>query len=119
VEQGGGGQGECVRWSRDDFRLARQAARQRWGVPDELRTEALIQAAKTLASPYSSVRERLAATKLLLDADRSDQREDKLELDKAKFEHATRPPEQPDDDYIIDLGTPPADPPHDADGASA
>jgi hypothetical protein len=74
-----GGQG---RWSRSDFALARRAAREKWGVPDPLKTEALYQAAKMLADPEASHRDRLAASKLLLEADRHDLSEDKLVLDR-------------------------------------
>lgn len=114
-----GGQGDCLRWSRSDFVLARRAARERWGVPDPLRTEALYQAAKALTDPEASHRDRLAAMKLLLEADRHDQADDRMVLDRAKFEHATRPPETPDDDFTVDLGRPPDDPAHDADRPTA
>lgn len=108
------GGGDCVRWSRADLALARRAARERWGVPDALRTEALYQAAKVLADVETSHRDKLAAMKLLLEADRQDLAED-------KFSHDTRPPEQPADDYIIDLSDDEAagDPPQPGDGAPA
>jgi hypothetical protein len=97
-------------WSRSDFALLRRAVRGRWGVPDPLRTEALYQAARTLADPGSSYRLRLAASKLLLDADKHDLSEDKLDLERAKFEHATRPPETSADDFSIDLSESDSDP---------
>jgi hypothetical protein len=62
----------------------RRAARERWGVPDELRTDALYQCAKILASPDADPRLKVAAARLLAAFDRSDQREDKLDLDKLK-----------------------------------
>ncbi len=42
-------------------------------------------------------REVISAIRALLQADR-------LNLEQAAFEHATRPAEQIDDDYVIDLG---------------
>ena len=66
------GQGNFVRISRDDLRLLRKAAREDWGVPGEVKNEAIYQALKILASPQSSHRDRLAASKFLLQADRAD-----------------------------------------------
>lgn len=68
---------DCVRWSRADLALARRAARERWGVPDEMRTEALWQALRTLTDPEASHRERYAASSLILQADKHDLAEDK------------------------------------------
>ena len=71
------GRGDCVRWSRADLALARRAARERWNVPDEIRTEVLWQAVKTLTDPEADHRDRIAVGKLLLAADKHDLAEDK------------------------------------------
>jgi hypothetical protein len=105
---------DCVRWSRSDFALARRAARERWGVPDPMRTEVLFQAARMLTDPEASHRDRWAASKFLLEADRHDLTEDKLALDRARFELAAKPPERLEArdawDVIADELNPPGDP---------
>lgn len=59
-------------WSRETLSLARRAIRQRWGVPDELKTEALLQTQEIL-STSDNERHRLAAIRLLVDMDKVDQ----------------------------------------------
>lgn len=76
---------DAIRWGRADLALARRAARERWGVPDELKTEALFQAARILADPESERRDRLAAAKLLAALDRVDQLDDRLDLERSKL----------------------------------
>ena len=72
-------------------------------MPDPLRTEALFQAAKIIADPESSRRDKLAATRFLLEADRNDLTVEKLDLDRAKFDHAAKTHATPVDDFVIDL----------------
>ena len=67
-----------VRWSRSDLALARRAIRQRWGVPDEVQTEVLWQAASILADPEADTKHKLAAMRLLVAADRADILGDRL-----------------------------------------
>jgi len=81
------------------------------GRADPLRTEALYQGRPDPRRPRVVHRVRLAASKLLLDADKHDLSEDKLDLERAKFEHATRPPETAADDFSIDLSEPDSDGP--------
>ena len=50
----------------------RRAAREKWGVPDEAKTEALFQAVKILTAELSSDRLKLAAMRFLVAADRTD-----------------------------------------------
>lgn len=64
--------GERATFTRSDFRLLRRAARSNWGVPDELKTEALFQAAKILAEAGGDERYKLAAMRFLDSADRTD-----------------------------------------------
>ena len=73
-------QGEYTRLTRGDLRLFRRAARERWGVPDELQTEAIFQTAKLLKRKDPKL--KLAAIKALLDFYRADQREDTVEIRK-------------------------------------
>jgi hypothetical protein len=86
---------------RSDLDLLRQAGRRGWNVPDVLRSEAIYQVAEILSR--GSYREKLNAGKLLAAFDRADQVDEKLALDRARFDHATKPPEAPADDYVIDL----------------
>jgi hypothetical protein len=56
-------------YSRADFLLLRRACRKRWGVPDELRTDALLEAWRVLRDPLAVQRDKLAAMKFILAAD--------------------------------------------------
>jgi hypothetical protein len=90
-------------------RLERRAAVERWPMSAPVRKRVLANLITTaggdvrrkdeitLADLFST-RERTAAARALIAADR-------LNLENAIFEHATRPIEQIDDDYEIDLGT--------------
>lgn len=113
-EQGDG----CGRWSLSELHLARRAIRDRWGVPDAMRTVVLDQAGRIMSDATASHRDKVAAAKLLLEADRHDLMEDKLALEIAKFEHDTKPPDNPADDYTIDLSDEPyqGDPAQPGDG---
>lgn len=59
------------RYTRADMVLMRRAERQGWGVPEELKVDALTQAARIMAT--GNTRERLSAIKLLVAMDRVDQ----------------------------------------------
>jgi hypothetical protein len=85
--------------------LLRRAARGRWGVPDVLKNETLYQCAKILASLEADDRDKLAAMKVLIAADKADQGEERLTLDREKHDHATKLPEQPADNFVIDLSS--------------
>ena len=74
-----------MRWGREDFTTLRRAARQRWGVPDELKSEALFRAAKILTDPEADDRLKLAAAKFLQGCDKVDQADDKLDFEKSKL----------------------------------
>jgi hypothetical protein len=69
---------ETLRLSRTDMALLRKAARERWGVPDPVKTEAIFQTAKILADPLSSDRDRIAAARTMALLDRIDQADDRL-----------------------------------------
>jgi hypothetical protein len=86
---------DATRWSRADLTLARRAARERWGVPDALRTEALFQCARILADPLSDARHALAAGRLLATLTRCDQLDDRLDLERARVT-PDRPPDARD-----------------------
>jgi hypothetical protein len=60
----------------------RQAARNRWGVPDELQTEAIFQVQQILSSSDDD-RSRLSAVKLLVEMIKVDQK-DEIEAAKVK-----------------------------------
>jgi hypothetical protein len=66
---------------RPELLLARKAARERWGVPDDLKTELILQCWTILADPRSGDRKKLAAGRLLVTADRVDQRQDMIDGD--------------------------------------
>ncbi len=110
--------GGPLRFTRADLGLARKAARERWGVPDGLKTEVLFAAARILADDNATERAKMAASRLLLEADKVDQRERVIALQFDKFDFQARPADAPDeDDYVIDLGPEPgaepqADRPH-------
>jgi hypothetical protein len=87
---------------RSDLDLLRSAATRGWKVPDVIRSEAIYQLAKIVATA-TKPRDKLRAAQILAAFDRCDQREEMIALARAKFEHETRPPEVPDDDYDIDL----------------
>lgn len=80
---------ERVTYRRSDFHRMRRAAREQWGVPDRLQTEALFQAAKILASRESTPREKLAVMRFLDAAQRTDIAEElartKIELERLKL----------------------------------
>lgn len=88
-----GGQGDCVRFGRADLRLMRRAARERWGVPDDLKNEGIFQAAKFLASGQPEL--VFAALKFLLAADRADILADRLALDREKLDLMHGEPDAP------------------------
>ena len=99
------GSDDAARYSRADFALLRRAARERWGVPDPLRTEALYQAAKALTDPEASHRDRIAVARFLLAADKSDR---ELEQTAAAIE---APEHDQAADFEIDLAPSPDAPP--------
>jgi hypothetical protein len=79
-----GGQGDCARFGRADLRLMRRAARQGWGVPDDLKNEGVFQAARFLASGHPEL--VFAALKFLLAADKADLAAGRLALDREKLD---------------------------------
>lgn len=73
-------EGGAVTWRRSDLNLMRRAAREGWGVPDELKTESLLQAAKILTtSPHE--RNKIAVMKFLAAVDLAERREDRKDRD--------------------------------------
>jgi hypothetical protein len=95
-----------------EFNLMRRAARERWGVPDHLRTLALRDAEATYLDEKAGYRDRSAATRFLIEADKCD-------LDSAKFDVATYAAPPPTDDYELILDLAPADPTQQANCAPA
>ena len=73
---------------RAEMLLLRRAARERWGVPDALKTESLSKLAAILEDPSSPRRLRIAAIRTLADFDKVDRADEKLALERAKFERA-------------------------------
>jgi hypothetical protein len=63
---------ERASFTRAEFALMRRAARERWGVPTALQTEAIFQAAEILCGEFHSTRDKLSAMRFLIGADRSD-----------------------------------------------
>lgn len=97
------GPGGISRPSITEFNLMRKAARERWGVPDHLRSLALRDAEATYLDEKASFRDRSAATRFLIEADRMD-------LDSAKFDASTYAAPPPTDDFLVILDLAPADP---------
>ena len=88
-----GGQGDAASadldlrpLSREEMTLLRRAARQRWGVPDPLMTEVLLQIQDVLAS--GGRRNKLAAARLLVTLTRIDQLDERLAIEKQKHAEA-------------------------------
>jgi hypothetical protein len=81
---------EHWQFSRSDLALLRRAARENWGTPDCMRTEALFQLAKIVAGQAYDLdtRHRIAAIKTLVAFDRNDLVAAKLALDAEKLELA-------------------------------
>lgn len=101
-----------------DTRLQERAIRERWPMSADVRIKVLKRLCKIVdddawpdPDERPSQREVISAAKALISAD-------KLNLDQAKLDHATRPPEQLDDDFEVDIA-PPEDPPLEADGPAA
>jgi hypothetical protein len=69
--------------SRSDLALERRAARERWGVPDRLKTRAIEVVEEFLDS--IDRRERKAALAFLATAVKCDQADDKLDMERAKL----------------------------------
>lgn len=70
--------GESTQWTRARLREMRRAARGNWGVPDDVKNEAIYQASKILTDPAAKARVKIAAMVFLLAADRVDQGATKL-----------------------------------------
>jgi hypothetical protein len=83
--------GEGTTLSRTDFILRRRAARSDWGVPDELKAEALWQAMKLIADPKGNARDKMAAARFVVAAERNDLAAARLKLD-APPDPEARPP---------------------------
>ncbi len=66
--------------SRTELGLLRQAARENWGVPNMMRNEGLLQVYSVLTNPNSSRRSKLAAVRVLEQADRNDLLAERLKL---------------------------------------
>ena len=79
-----------ARLTRADLVLLRKAARERWGVPDQLKTEALFEAAKILTTATKD-RTKLAAIKALIEFDKVDQRDRVIDLAAEKLELQRNP----------------------------
>jgi hypothetical protein len=96
--------------SRADLALARRAARERWGVPDTLKTEALLVAQEMLRSIDD--RKQSAALRFLATCDRVDQLDDKLQLERDKIAPPTETQGRDAWDIVCDdvLGTSEAGP---------
>jgi hypothetical protein len=58
----------------------RKAARERWNLPDAVRTEALLSMNAILSDPISTNRDRIAVARTLIAMDRTDQRDEALDL---------------------------------------
>jgi hypothetical protein len=95
--------------SRSDLALARRARRERWGVPDDMKTAALELARRFLES--DDLGKGRAALAFLACVDRIDQADERLQLERDKLER----PDTPEDcrsvwDDVLD-GSPRTDPP--------
>jgi len=97
-----GDQGEASR--KEYTRLEARAIRERWPMSAEVRVKVLKRLCKIVDDDAwdeddwnkPGNREVISAARALISAD-------KLNLEQAKFEHATQPPETPDGDYDLDL----------------
>lgn len=96
-----------------DTRLQERAIRERWPLSESVRIKVLKRLASIVDPDHihdigpPGHREAISAARALALADR-------LNLEHARFEHATRPPERPADDFEIDLSAP-DDPPQSPD----
>jgi hypothetical protein len=63
--------------------LLRRAARQNWGVPDVCKNEGILACYAVLTDPESSRKAKMAATRVLEQADRNDLLAERLRLVKA------------------------------------
>lgn len=70
--------------TRADLALARRAAREDWGVPDDVKTEVIWQALEILNDSLAPARTRLAAMKLLQALDQADLAAAKLRLERER-----------------------------------
>jgi hypothetical protein len=69
---------------RSELRLMRQAARNGWGVPDQLKNEAIYQTSEIMSSTRSNRYLRLAAVKTLTVMDKIDQGNDWIAIARQK-----------------------------------
>lgn len=92
-----------------DTRLHERAIRERWPMPPAVRVKVLQRLVNIVDEDYDhgwekpGLREVISAARALLSAD-------KLNLEQAKFDHATTPPEATEADYEIDLSDDDDDP---------
>jgi hypothetical protein len=77
---------EAPQWSRADLELLRQAGRQRWAVPDQVKAEALYQLARLVSSATTADRDRLGAARTLALLDRIDQADERQALERTRIE---------------------------------
>ena len=54
---------DAPRWTRAELALLRRAGRQRWSVPDAVKTEAIYQLTRLMTAPQTSERARLSAAR--------------------------------------------------------
>ena len=59
--------------TRSEMALMRRAVRERWGIPDAMKSDMLVMVLAVLDSPSASTRDKLAAGRLLATIDRIDQ----------------------------------------------
>jgi hypothetical protein len=62
------------------MQILRRSIRENWGVPDIAKTEAILACYQVLTDPESSRKARMAATRVLQQADRNDLLAEKLRL---------------------------------------
>lgn len=77
--------------TREEMMLLRRAARQRWGIPDNVKTEVIARLYESLASPFE--RNRIMAARTLKELDRVDQQDERTDLDRRRLAQA---PDQTD-----------------------
>lgn len=87
----GPSQGAPAPLSRSELALRRRAARERWGVPDELRTEAILTAQVFLRD--GTARQKRAALSFLAAVDKIDQADERLQMEREKMQRPEPPPD--------------------------
>lgn len=97
-----------------DTRMQERAIRERWPMAADVRGKVLRRLVSIVDPDFvhdghmrPDFREVISAARAIISADKENR-------EWARFEHQTRPPERPDDDFLIDLA-PEDDPPQQGD----